>query len=158
MRTTCRFYPVHVHVGGGDPDINLTYAKPQDLFPFLVEHQEQAIVLIHSGYPWLLEAAYVASVLANVYLEISELVPWGWGQADWGIEAILGSVPGSKVLHGSDEASEPEMFWAAARLTRGSLQRVLGRFVERDYLSSSEAERIGKGVLAANAAKLHGLS
>src|SRR5581483_9505785 len=125
------------------------HAKPvrDFLFPLLVEHQDLPIVLIHAGYPWLAEAAYVASVLPNVYLEISELVPWGWGQIDRGLELILGAVPGAKVFHGSDEASEPEMFWASARLVRASLERVLGSFVERDWLTKAEAERIGRGVL-----------
>lgn len=147
----------HVHVGGGDPDINLSNAKPRDVFPLLVEQQDLPIVLIHAGYPWLGEAAYVASVLPNVYLEISELVPWGWGQIDQSLESILGTVPGAKVFHGSDEASEPEMFWASARLVRASLQRTLGRFIDRAWISAEEAERIGRGVLADNVRKLHAI-
>ena len=149
--------PFHVHVGGGDPDINLAHARPQDVFPLLVEHQDLPIVLIHAGYPWVVEAAYVASVLPNVYLEISELVPWGFGQVDAALEAVLGAVPGAKVLHGSDEASEPEMFWVSARLVRRSLERVLSSFVERDWLTVDEGERIGRGVLADNVRMLHGI-
>lgn len=147
----------HLHVGGGDPDINLQHAKPQDAFPLLVEHQDQPIILIHAGYPWILEAAYVANVLPNVYLEISELVPWGWSQVEWALEMIVGTVPGAKVLHGSDEASEPEMFWASARIVRQSLERVLGGFVERDWCSVEQAQGIGRGILAGNVRKLHGL-
>jgi predicted TIM-barrel fold metal-dependent hydrolase len=112
---------------------------------------------IQSGFPWVVDAAYVASVLPNIYLELSELVPWGWSQIDWALEMIVGSVPGAKVLHGSDEASEPEMFWAAARLTRGSLERVLSSFVDRDWLTMEEADRIGRGVLAGNVRRLHGV-
>jgi predicted TIM-barrel fold metal-dependent hydrolase len=147
----------HVHVGGGDPDINLAHAKPRDVFPLLVEHQKQPILLIHSGYPWIAEAAYVASVLPNVYLEISELVPWGWGRIDTALQTILGTVPAAKVLHGSDEASEPEVIWASARLVRESLERVLERFLERDYLSPDDADRLGRAVLATNVRTLHGV-
>jgi predicted TIM-barrel fold metal-dependent hydrolase len=149
--------PIHVHVGGGDPDIDLAHARPQDLFPLLVEHQDLPVVLIHAGYPWVMEAAYVASVLPNVYLEISELVPWGFGQVDAALEAVLGAVPGAKVLHGSDEASEPEMFWVSARLVRGALERVLGGFVGRGYLTSAQAESVGRGVLSGNVRALHGV-
>jgi len=70
---------------------------------------------------------------------------------------ILGSVPGAKVLHGSDESSEPEMFPVSARLVREALERVLGTFVDRDYLSVTDAESIGRGVLAGNVRKLHGI-
>jgi len=36
-------------------------------------------------------------------------------------------------------------------------ERVLGTFVDRDYLSVSDAESIGRGVLAGNVRKLHGI-
>lgn len=147
----------HVHVGAGDPDVKLTHAKPQDAFAFFVEHQDIPIVMIHSGWPWVAEATYVGTVLPNIYLDLSELVPWGWGQIDWSLEMILGSVPGAKVVHGSDESTEPEMFPTAARLVRESLERVLGTFVDRDYLSAGDAESIGRGVLAGNVRRLHGI-
>ena len=149
--------PFHVHVGGGDPDVNLTHAKPSDAFSFFVEHQDLPIVMIHSGYPWVAEASYVASVLPNVYLDLSELVPWGWGQIDWSLEMVLGAVPGAKVFHGSDESSEPEMFPTSAKLVREALERVLGTFVDRDFLAVEDAERIGRGVLADNVRRLHGI-
>ncbi len=147
----------HVHVGAGDPDVNLTHAKPQDAFSFFVEQQDIPIVMIHSGWPWVAEATYVGTVLPNVYLDLSELVPWGWGQIDWSLEMILGSVPGAKVLHGSDESSEPEMFPTSARLVREALERVLGSFVDRDFLSIADAESLGRGVLADNVRRLHGI-
>jgi predicted TIM-barrel fold metal-dependent hydrolase len=147
----------HVHVGAGDPDVNLAHARPQDAFALFVEHQDLPILMIHSGWPWVAEATYVGTVLPNVYLDLSELVPWGWGQIDWSLEMILGSVPAAKVLHGSDESSEPEMFPASARLVREALERVLGSFVDRDYLSVEDAGAIGRGVLAGNVRRLHGI-
>ena len=150
--------PFHFHCGGGDPDINLEHARPRDLFPLLLDHQEQAIVLIHSGWPWIEEAAYVASALPNVYLELSELIPWGWGQVESAIELIVGSVPAAKVLYGSDEAGEPEAFWISARMARAALERALTRFVERDYLSVAQAERLGRLVLADACRTLHGIA
>jgi uncharacterized protein len=149
--------PFHVHVGGGDPDVNLAHAKPSDVFSFFVEHQDLPIVMIHSGYPWVAEASYIASVLPNVYLDLSELVPWGWGQIDWSLEMILGAVPGAKVFHGSDESSEPEMFPASAWLVRNALERVLTTFVDRDFLSLEDAEAIGQGILSGNVRRLHGI-
>lgn len=147
----------HVHVGAGDPDVNLTHAQPQDAFAFFVEHQHQPILMIHSGWPWVAEATYVGTVLPNVYMDLSELVPWGWGQIDHSLEMILGSVPAAKVVHGCDESSEPEMFPVSARLVRQALERVLGSFVDRDYLSTGDAEALGRGVLAENVRRLHGI-
>jgi hypothetical protein len=149
--------PFHFHCGGGDPDIDLAHAGPTSLFPLLVDVQDQPVVLVHSGYPWVREAAYVASVLPNVYLELSELIPWGWGQVEWALEMLVGTVPAAKLLYGSDEAGEPEAFWASALLARAALERVLVRFVERDYVSVDDARRLGELVLAGSCRRLHGI-
>jgi uncharacterized protein len=149
--------PFHFHCGGGDPDINLTFASPVSMFPFLVGVQDQPVVLVHSGYPWVREAAYIASVLPNVYLELSELIPWGWGQVEWALEMLVGTVPAAKLLYGSDEAGEPEAFWASALLARSALQRVLGGFVDRDYVSADEAEHLGRLGLGDACRSLHGI-
>ncbi|HEX2026125.1 MAG TPA: amidohydrolase family protein, partial [Actinomycetota bacterium] len=116
--------PFHIHCGAGDPDIDLGHAKPDDLWPLLVDHHRQPIVLIHAGFPWIPQAAYIASVLPHVHLEMSELVPWGWSMAEWGLEIMVGTAPAAKVLYGSDEAGEPEAFWLCARFARALLTRV----------------------------------
>jgi hypothetical protein len=148
---------VHLHVGGGDPDVVLAHARPQDVFRLLHDHPDQPIVLVHGGYPWMEEAAYIASILPSVHVDLSEFLPWASLGVDRGLETLLGVVPAGKLLYGSDEASEPEVLWVAARLARAALERVLGAAVDRDYLTVAEAERIGRGVLGANAARLHGI-
>ena len=148
---------VHFHCGGGDADINLAYAGPTAIFPLLVDVQHQPVVLVHSGYPWVREAAYIASILPNVFLELSEMIPWGWGQVEWALEMLVGTVPAEKIMYGSDEAGEPESFWASALLARSALERVLTRFVDREYVSVEDAERLGRLVLAGSCRALHGI-
>lgn len=150
--------PFHFHCGGGDPDIVLAHAAPRDLFPLLLDVQAQPVVLVHAGYPWVREAAYIASVLPNVFLELSELIPWGWGQIEWALEMLVGTVPAAKLLYGSDEAGEPESFWLSALVARSALERVLTRSVELEYVSLTEAERLGRLVLADACRRVHGLS
>jgi predicted TIM-barrel fold metal-dependent hydrolase len=149
--------PVHIHCGGGDPAIVLRHARPQDLFPLLTQHADQPIVLIHSGWPWLEEGAYVASVLPQVYLDVSISIPWATLAIDQKLEVLLGAAPPAKVMYGSDEASEPEVIWLSAQLGREALGRVLGRAVENAWLTGGEALRIGEGILAGNARRLHGI-
>ena len=148
----------HFHCGGGDPDIDLEHASPKGLFPLLVDVQHQPVVLVHSGFPWVEEGAFIASVLPNVYLELSELIPWGWGQVEPALDLIVGSVPAAKIMYGSDEAGEPEGFWVAALMARAALQRVLGRLVDRDYVAVDEAHRLGELILGGSCRALHGLS
>lgn len=149
--------PLHIHCGGGDPAVVLGRARPQDLFPLLARYPAQPVVLVHSGWPWLEEGAYVASVLPQVYLDVSIMMPWASLAIDQKLEVVLGTAPPAKVMHGSDEASEPEVIWLAAQLAREALARVLSSAVERAWLTEREARSIGEGVLAGNARRLHGI-
>jgi predicted TIM-barrel fold metal-dependent hydrolase len=146
---------LHIHTGDGDPDIDLARARPSNLFPFLRDHARQPIVLIHGGHPWSHEAAYIASLMPNVFVDLSVLIPW----ASWAVERhlfeLIGAVPTSKLLYGSDQASEPEVFWISARLARQALERALGRAVNDDFLSTAQAEEIGRGILSGNTRALH---
>ena len=72
--------------------------------------------------------------------------------------ALLGTAPAGKLLYSSDEASEPEVIWIAARLGRRALERALGDAVDRDFLTTPEAERLGRWILSENCRRLHGIS
>jgi predicted TIM-barrel fold metal-dependent hydrolase len=149
--------PVHIHCGGGDPSIVFAHARPSDLFPLLQAHMDQPIVLIHSGWPWVEEGAFVASILPHVYLDTSLSTPWASLAIDSRLEILLGIAPPAKVMYGSDEATEPEVIWLSALLAREALTRVLETGVARRQLNREAARRIGAGVLGGNAQRLHGL-
>jgi predicted TIM-barrel fold metal-dependent hydrolase len=148
---------LHVHTGDGDPDIVLSRARPHDLFPFLKDHLAQPVVLIHAGHPWSAVAGYIASSLPNVYLDLSVLVPWSSLGIEQLLTVLLGTVPAAKLLYSSDEASEPETFWIAARMGRRALERVLDDAVDREFLTVQQAEELGRGILAGNSRRLHGI-
>jgi uncharacterized protein len=149
--------PVHIHCGGGDPAIVLAHARPSDLFPVLAAHMEQPVVLIHSGWPWVEEGAFVASILPHVYLDTSLSTPWASLAIDSRLEILLGIAPPAKVMYGSDEASEPEVIWLSAHLAREALARVLETGIERRHLNRAAAARIAADVMGGNARRLHGL-
>jgi predicted TIM-barrel fold metal-dependent hydrolase len=150
--------PIHIHSGAGDPDCVLSHVRPANLAPLLQRFGSQPTVLIHSGYPWVEEGTYLAAMYPMAYLEVSLFLPWVTLDADRVLSVILGSVPTSKVLYGSDEASEGEVIWLSAKLARGALERVLSRAVDLDYLNRDEAHDVGRDVLGRNALKLHALS
>lgn len=163
LHVTCRVAarqdrPVHIHSGAGDPDVVLARARPAGLAPVLATHPRTAVVLIHAGFPWVEEAAYLAGMYPNAHVELSLFSPWATLDLDRVFATVLGIVPTSKIMYGSDEASEPEVLWLSARLGRKALERVLQAAVERDLLTESEARSAGEAVLGGNAARLHGLS
>ena len=150
--------PVHIHSGGGDPDSLVPHARPAGLFDLLKRHPQQPVLLIHAGWPWTDEAAFMASILPHVYLDLSIGIPWASLAIDRLIETALGVAPPSKVLYGSDEASEPEVAWFSAHVAREALERVLRRGVDHGWMSESQAARIGRDVLAGNCRHLHGIA
>ncbi len=150
--------PVHIHSGGGDPDSLVAHARPAGLFDLLKRHPQQPVLLIHAGWPWTDEAAFMASILPCVYLDLSIGIPWASLAIDRLIETALGVAPPSKVLYGSDEASEPEVAWFAAHVAREALQRVLSRAVEHRWLTAAQATTVGEDVLAGNTRHLHGIA
>jgi predicted TIM-barrel fold metal-dependent hydrolase len=149
--------PLHIHSGAGDPDCVLSHVRPAMLGPLLNRFSSHPVVLIHSGFPWIEEGAYLAALYPMAYVELSLFLPWVTLDADRVLRVVLGSVPGDKILYGSDEASEPEVIWLSARLARAALERVLGEAVAFDYLTKDEAGRLGRRVLAENTAGLHGI-
>lgn len=149
--------PVHIHSGAGDTDVVLSHARPTHLGPLLTRFADQPTVLIHSGFPWLGEATYLAALYPLAYLELSLYLPWGMLDMDRVFNQVIGSVPTGKILYGSDEASEPEILWLSARESRAALERVLTGAVERDFMTVAEAEQIGPAILGQNVLKLHGV-
>ena len=150
--------PVHIHTGGGDADIVLEYAQPRNMFALLKSRYDQDIVLIHSGWPWTSEAAYIASILPRVYLETSLATPWASLAIDQRLTTLLGIAPPAKVMYGSDASSEPEVLWFSARMARNALGRVLTEAADRGWMNASEALAIGKSVLSGNVRRLHKLN
>lgn len=149
--------PVHIHCGGGDPEVALAHARPAGLFDVISAYPRTAVVLIHSGWPWIEEAAFIASIIPSVHLDTSITTPWASLAIDSKLEVMLGAVPTSKVMYGSDEASEPEVIWLSAHVGREALDRVLGAAVARNWLTEAEAHTTLAGVLGDNALRLHGI-
>ena len=133
----------------------LPHARPSLLAPFLNRYFGHPVVLIHGGHPWASEAAYLASVFPMAYMDLSVMIPWTTFAVDRTLETILGQVPCSKLFHGSDEASEPEILWLAVLLCKQALERVLKRAVKRGFCDEEEALRLGRGILADNVLALH---
>ena len=139
------------------PTASCAHARPAGLFDLLKRHPQQPVLLIHAGWPWTEEAAFMASILPHVYLDLSIGIPWASLAIDRLLETALGVAPPAKVLYGSDEASEPEVAWFSAHVAREALERVLARGVEHRWMTAAQAVAIGEDVLAGNCRHLHGL-
>lgn len=148
---------LHIHCGDGDPDVVFEHSRPQDLYGFLRRYDRRPIVLMHAGHPWSEEAAYIAAILPHVYIDLSVLIPWASLDIESYLARLIGMMPSSKLLYSSDQVYEPELFWLPARFARRALERALSAAADADYLTTAEAESIGRGILAGNTRRVHAL-
>ena len=154
-----RAVPLQLHVGLGDEDVHLPAADPSLLRPLLRAPGLEGcpIVLLHC-YPFVEQAAYLASVFPQIYVDLSLTIPLlGEAGAEQAIASALALCPTTKLLAASDGHSYPEMHWRGMRLWREALGRVLVREVTAGRMDEAEVGPIARGILAGNAQRLYRL-
>ncbi len=151
--------PFQFHTGYGDSDVDLRSANPLHFRRLLQsgKYSHVPLVILHMGYPYAREAGYLASIYANVYVDLSLAIPFAVGEATDLLTQLLGLAPTSKLLYASDGFSVPELFWLGARVGRAGLARVLEQQVADGVLSSAEAHTVAEQMLFRNAQALYGL-
>jgi predicted TIM-barrel fold metal-dependent hydrolase len=153
--------PVQFHVGYGDPDVDLRKSSPLELRAVFDEpaYRSMPIVLLHGCWPYFREGAYLASVYANAYLDVSYTIPFlSRAEMISMTRAALGVAPFSKVMYSSDGVGIPEMHWMGAIEGRHAIGTVLGEMVDAGELDQAQAREAGRLMLNANAARLYGLT
>lgn len=143
---------MHIHTGIGDGEVVLKKSSPSMLLDLLrmKKYGDTKVHLVHGGYPWMEEAAYMTSILPNVYLDFSLQNPF----IGHGVERILSQIfemaPFNKVLFGSDAFTVPEMNWLGVHLFKECFGRVLSEWINRDYIDYDGAIEIAELVLYKN--------
>jgi predicted TIM-barrel fold metal-dependent hydrolase len=150
--------PLQLHTGFGDRDLDLPQANPLLLRPALEAGALRGVpvVLLHT-YPYVREAAYLASLYPEVYLDLSLAVPLVGPAATRVVGEALELAPASKLLYGSDAAGLAETIWLAARAMRGALAELAAGWVQAGALTPAQAEQVAARVLGRNAAALYAL-
>jgi uncharacterized protein len=147
-----------VHSGLGDPDLVLHLANPSlltGLVRKLGRHQVD-LVLLHC-YPYQREAAYLASVFPNVYLDVGLALNYTGAQAPRVLAEAMELAPFPKLLYSSDAFGLAELYLTGAVLFRRALAELLGTWVEQGACTAADAERITRLVSRENAARLYRL-
>ncbi|AIY06818.1 putative metal-dependent hydrolase [Planococcus sp. PAMC 21323] len=143
---------MHIHTGIGDGEVVITKASPSYLLDTLrlEKYKDTKVHLVHGGYPWMEEAAFIVSILPNVYMDISLQNPFTGHGVERIISQVLELAPFGKVMYGSDAFTVPEMNWMGAKLFVECFERVLNDWVEKDYMDSEKARYIGEMILYRN--------
>jgi predicted TIM-barrel fold metal-dependent hydrolase len=110
--------PIQVHTGIGDSEIRLAESDPLLLEEVLRTPPGTAatVVLIHGSFPWHEQAAYLASVRPNLWVELSLSNLFAPLHAADRLLRLLDVAPRGRLLLGSDGHVLPETQWFACRV------------------------------------------
>lgn len=108
--------PIQIHTGYGDSEIRLAESNPLLLDEVLrtPEGEAATVVLIHGSFPWHDQAAYLASVKPNLYVEMSLSPIFSPATTADRLLRLLDTAPAGRLLAGTDGHGQPETHWFAA--------------------------------------------
>ena len=152
--------PLQIHVGMGDaPIIDLRIANPILLHDLITDEslKNAQLVLTHGGYPWIEESGFLVNSYPNVFMDLSETIPFiSIGIADK-LKNLFEMTPTNKIMYGSDGYNIPELFWISALETKRALSRVLNELVESDTIETDWALEIAEQILSKNSKRIYNL-
>ena len=153
-----RGLPLQLHVGFGDPDLNLRTADPLLLTDWLrlVEPLGTQVLLLHC-YPFHREAGYLAHVFPHVYFDLGLTTMYVGARAPAVLAEGLELAPFAKLLYSSDAAGPAELHYLGATLWRRAVGTVLDGFVQQGDWSAQDADRMARMWGRENAVRLYRL-
>ena len=123
--------PMQIHTGVGDYDILLDQCDPSLMYELLKDEKlrHATVVLVHSGFPNNPNAAFIASVLPNVFLDFSLTIPFLNPASHERLMEILEIAPSSKIMYGSDGFNIPELFWLSVKIGKRTLAQCFDKLM-----------------------------
>jgi predicted TIM-barrel fold metal-dependent hydrolase len=152
--------PMQFHTGVGDYDIVMDQCDPALMYDVLKDEQlrHATVVLVHSGFPNNQNAAWIVSLLPNVFLDFSLTVPFLNPVGTERLKEILQIAPSFKVMYGSDGFNLPELYWLGAKVGKNALSRCLSQLCEDGLFAEDTAHSIARRILFENANELYRLN
>jgi hypothetical protein len=149
--------PMQIHTGVGDYQILLDQCDPGLLFGLLTDEKlrHATVALVHSGFPNNQNAAYMASVLPNVFLDFSLTVPFLTPVSNQRLFEILEIAPSSKIMYGSDGFGVPEVFWFSAKLGKRLLEKCCSQLLQEKVFDETGIQQMAERILYRNAIELY---
>jgi len=149
--------PMQIHTGVGDSDIVLDQCNPALMYELLKDEKVRhaTVVLVHGGFPDSQNAAFMASVLPNVFLDFSLTVPFLNPLSQDRLLEILQIAPASKIMYGSDGFGLPEIFWLGVKVGKVTLEQCFNVLLEKGAFDEGEIERMARRVLFENANEIY---
>jgi predicted TIM-barrel fold metal-dependent hydrolase len=147
-----------VHAGFGDTDLTLHRANPTLLTEVIRTFRDMGVdvVFLHC-YPYHREAAYLAAVFPNVYLDLGSILHYTGASSGSIVAETMELTPFTRHLYSSDAFGVAEFYYLGAFLFRRGMRAVLDEWISRDDCSTAEADRIADLAAAGNARRIYTL-
>jgi predicted TIM-barrel fold metal-dependent hydrolase len=154
-----RRLPLQFHVGYGDPDLTLHLTNPSLLTDLLrrLGEIEIPVVLLHC-YPFHREAAYLADMLPNVYVDLGLALTFAGASAGRIVAETMEVAPFTKQVYSSDGFGAAELHYLGAQHFRAGLARVLDGWIADGACTLDEAVRIATLIASENARRIYPLT
>lgn len=152
-----RAVPIQLHVGYGDPDVDLHRCNPLLLTDLLrlARGSGASFLLLHC-YPFHREAGYLAHVFEHVYCDVGLAVTYTGAQSAQIVAESLELTPFHKALFSSDAFGAAELFHLGALLFRRGLAQALDTWSGGTW-PQEEQERVARLVASENARRVYRL-
>ncbi|OAH12997.1 amidohydrolase family protein [Streptomyces jeddahensis] len=149
--------PLQLHTGFGDNDIRMHRVDPTHLTDWLHLISGTVPVLLLHCWPYQRQAAYLATVFEQVYLDVGLTLHYvGPARARAILEEALEITPFRKLLYSSDAYGVAEFYQLGAVAFRQGLAALLQDRVGSDDLCLADALRIAAWTGRDNAFRVYG--
>jgi len=152
--------PFQIHTGMGDaPFIDLRIANPILLHDLINDEaiKDAKIVLVHGGYPYIEEAGFLVNSYPNVFLDLSETIPFISIGVKEKLLNLFEMAPTTKIMYGSDGFKIPELHWFSSIQAKKALTAALNELVESREIDEESAYEVAKQFLSDNAKRIYNL-
>jgi hypothetical protein len=153
-----RRFPLQLHVGVGDRDVDMPNCDPTRFIPFIsaAEERDVPITLLHC-YPFLRESTWLAEVFSNVYFDVGFTLNFTGPQAKRTMEEALEMGPFFKQLYSSDAFGLAELHHLGAVQFRRMFGAVMDDWIAAGDITAREADRIAAMIGHGNAERIYRL-
>lgn len=150
--------PMQIHTGMGDaPALDVRKANPTDLYDIIAAFPTAKIIIVHAGYPYVAETGIMVNEYPNVYVDLSEMIPFAGIAAERTLLTLLEMCPVNKIIYGSDNNSVPETAWFSAIYFRRYLEKVLNRLIDDGVIDDAYAMEMAEMIMYRNAERIYKL-
>ncbi len=149
--------PVQIHTGlhAGNGNF-IENSKPTHLTNLFFLFPQVKFDLFHMSYPYQGEAAAIAKVFPNVYIDLCWAHIISPSASRRALHDMLDAVPSNKIFGYGGDYRYPELSYAHAKIARRNVAQVLAEKVSEGSCSEEEALELGRKLLHDNPDALFG--